>query len=294
MQSKAFDWLVLGFLVVAWGSAFAALKISTEHVSPLWNTAGRLAIAAPVLGLVLAARGERLPPISHRAWIAYAAIGSLCMAAPFFLFAYSAQRLPSAVNAIANGASPIFTGLLAHAFIAGERLTARKAVGVALGFAGLVVLMTPRLQQGMTVESAALLAALVGAFLYAVGNILTKQAPPVSATVGGLMMCLSAAVFAIGAAFALEPPPAPPPLSALAAIAALGVFSTALGSVGFVFLIRRRGPLFMTMAIYLAPLWATALGMAVLGERPGWPAFAALGLILSGVALVTLVRPSRR
>jgi drug/metabolite transporter (DMT)-like permease len=58
--------------------------------------------------------------------------------------------------------------------------------------------------------------------------------------------------------------------------------------VGYVFLIQRRGPLFMSMSIYLAPCIATMLGMAALRERPGWPAFAALGLILVGVALVTV------
>jgi drug/metabolite transporter (DMT)-like permease len=67
----------------------------------------------------------------------------------------------------------------------------------------------------------------------------------------------------------------------------LGVFSTGLATVGYVFLIQRRGPLFMSMSIYLAPCLATALGMAALGERPGWPAFAALALILAGVGLAT-------
>jgi len=49
----------------------------------------------------------------------------------------------------------------------------------------------------------------------------------------------------------------------------------------------------MSMGIYLAPLWATALGVLALGERPGWPAMAALALILAGVALVTLTPKPR-
>ncbi|MEO8113538.1 MAG: EamA family transporter [Phenylobacterium sp.] len=288
-QSKAFDWLVLAFLVVWWGSSFAVLKLATDHIPPLWNTAARLAIAVPVLAVVLAAQGQRLPPLSHPAWRVYAAIGFIGMAAPFGLFAFSAQRLPSAINAICNGATPIFTGLLAHAFITSDRLTGRKAAGVALGFAGLVVLVAPRLQHGMTVEVTALAAALVGALFYATANVLTKQAPPVPSTVGALMMCLWGVVFAGTAAIALEPlPTAWPPLSSLLAVTALGVVSTALATIGYVFLIHRRGPLFMSMGIYLAPVLATGLGMLALGERPGWSAFAALGLILSGVGLVTL------
>lgn len=293
LRSKALDWLVLAFLVICWGSAFAALKLATAHIPPLWNTTARLLVAIPVLGVVLAATGHRLPGPRHLAWRFYAVIGFIGMAAPFTLYAFSAQGLPSAINAICNGATPIFTGLLAHLFIASERLTGRKAAGVAMGFVGLAVLVTPRLQHGFTVETAALTAALVGAALYAVASVLTKRAPAVPSAVGALMMCLWAALYAGAAAALMEPLPPWPPLSSMLAVAALGIFSTALATVGYVFLIQRRGPLFMSMGIYLAPVWATGLGMLALGERPGWSAFAALGLILAGVGLVTLgARPA--
>ena len=101
-------------------------------------------------------------------------------------------------------------------------------------------------------------------------------------------------VFALGTAAVLAPPPTMPPPGALAAAVALGVFPTALGSIGYVYLIQRRGPLFMSMSIYVAPLWATLLGVAFLDERPGLNAFAALGLILGGVALATLEPGERR
>ncbi|MCR5874187.1 DMT family transporter [Phenylobacterium sp. J426] len=293
--SRASDWLVLAFLVICWGSAFAALRVSTEHVGPFWNTAGRLMVAAPVLALVVAGRRERPPPGHDRAWLIYAAIGFVGLAAPFALFAFSAQRLPSAVNAICNGASPIFTAVLAHLFVSGERLSARKGLGVLVGFAGLATLVAPRLQAAdAVVEAEALGAALLGALLYAVANVLTKRAPPLSSSVGALMMCLTAGAFGIAAALALEPLPPLPPAPALLSLVALGVFPTGLASVGFVYLVRRRGPVFMSMAVYLAPLWATALGVAILGERPGWPAFAALGLILAGVALTTYAPAAKR
>ena len=81
-----------------------------------------------------------------------------------------------------------------------------------------------------------------------------------------------------------------PSPASTAAVVSLGVFPTALAGIGYVFLVQRQGPVFMSMAIYLAPLWATALGVLLLGERPGWPAYAALALILGGVALATTTR----
>jgi len=288
--SKAVDWLVLGLLVAWWSCSFAVLKLATAEISPLWNTAGRILVAIPVLVLVLAARGQPLPAAKDPVWRAYALIGLTGMAIPFALYAYSAQRLPSAINAICNGASPIFTGLLGHALLASDRLTLRKSLGVLLGFAGLVVLVAPRFAEGMTLETAGLIAALVGAALYAISNVATRTAPAAPAALGALLMCLWSAPVSVAAAALLEPFPAPPHAPALLAMIALGVISTALGTIGYVFLIHRRGPLFMSMAIYLAPLGATALGVFVLGERPGWSAAAALALILGGVGLVTLER----
>lgn len=285
------DWLVLAGLVLAWGSAFAALKIAAPAMTPAWNTVVRLTIASLVLWLILKARGERLPRLLPRpdpVWGWYLAIGAVGMAIPFFLFAFAAQGLSSAVNAICNGASPLFTAGLAHLLLAGERLTLRRAAGVGLGFGGLIVLVLPRLQHGAAMEVLALGAAIFGAVLYAVSNVITRKAPPISSTAGGLLMCFTGAILAVAGALITTPLPAEaPPLAAWLGVAYLGVFSTGLGSVGYVWLVQRRGPVFMSMAIYLAPLWATALGVVFLGERPGWPAYAALAMILAGVGLTT-------
>lgn len=284
------DWLVLAALVIAWGSAFAVLKIAVHDIPPAWNTVLRLLVASITLGVICAARGERLPRLLPRpdvAWAWYSAFGLIGLAAPFFLFAFAAQGLPSAINAICNGSSPLFTTALAHLMLADDRLDLRRGAGVALGFVGLVVLVWPRAAAGGAIEDLALGAAILGGLLYAASNIITRKAPPLSSTASALLMVLTGLVFAVFGAFATTPLPPIPPLKALAAVTALGVFSTALGSVGYVWLVQRRGPVFMSMSMYLAPLWATLVGVALMGERLGWTTFAALGLILMGVGLTT-------
>lgn len=292
-SNRNLDWVVLGLLVVAWGSAFALLKFAVTEIPPVWTSVGRLWVATLVLGLICAVRRERLPPPAvdpASPWPWYLVLGLIGLAAPFMLFATAAASLPSAVNAICNGASPVFTVTLAHFVLSDERLTLRRVLGVAMGFVGLVVLVGPRLLGGVTVEAAALGLSITAAALYAASNVVTRKAPAVSSTAGALMMCGTGAVLAtVGALFIAGPPPLPP-LDAAAAVAVLGVFSTGLGTVGYVWLIQRRGPVFTSMAIYLVPLWATLLGVGLMGERPGWSAFAALGLVLGGVALTTAPR----
>ncbi len=282
------DWLVLAALVVTWGSAFALLKIAVAHIAPLWSTAIRLWVAVTVLGLVLLIRREPLPHPSHRAWRFYLVNGLVGMAAPFALFALAAARIPSALNSMCNGATPIFTAVMAHVLVAGEQMNARKSAGVGLGFLGLLVLVGPKLTGGMSLEASGLLMALAAAALYAVSNIVTKQTPAVSPAVGAWMMCLAGAVFATVIAVAAGAPLCWPPFGAALAVVLHGTFPTALATIGWVNLIQRRGTLFTSMAVYVAPLWATGVGMLFLDEQPGWTAFAALALILGGVALATL------
>jgi drug/metabolite transporter (DMT)-like permease len=286
--NKRLDWLVLGILVITWGSAFAGLKIAVEGIHPFWVSAIRLWVAALTLWLLGAARGEQMPRLSlgrDSPWPAYALLGLLGFAAPFFMFSTAAQSLPSAVNAICNGASPVFTVALAHVFLADERMTMQKAVGVGLGFAGMLTLVGPRLIGGATLEAGFLALAIGAAALYAASNILMRKAPPFTSTVGALMMCLTGAVFATLGALVLEGPPPAPPLVPLLVTIALGVASSGLGTVGWVWLIQRRGAVFTSMTVYLLPVWATIIGVGLMGERPGWSAFAALALILGGVAL---------
>ncbi|MDB5439200.1 MAG: hypothetical protein JWM33_1627 [Caulobacteraceae bacterium] len=289
-RPSASDWIVLATLVIVWGSAFAGLKIAVAHIHPLWNTAFRIWIGVATLAVVIVLERRVLPPFTDPAWRFYAVTGLIGMSVPFAMFAYAAQHIPSAVNSMCNGASPIFTAALAHVFVAGDRLTFRKAAGVGLGFLGLVVLVAPKLSGGMSLEAMGLITALAGAALYSFANVLIKRSPTVAPSVGALMMCLWGGVFAIPTALVLAPPPTMPPLDSLLAVTALGVFVTALASIGYVHLIQRRGPLVMSMAIYVAPLWAVLLGVVLMGERPGLSAFLALGLILGGVALASLER----
>ncbi|MDP1739322.1 MAG: DMT family transporter [Caulobacter sp.] len=297
MQSTSrIDWVVLGFLVIIWGSAFAGLKIAVGGIHPFWVSAIRLWVAALTLWGISAARGEQLPPLSlgpDSPWPAYAMLGLVGFALPFFMFSTAAKSLPSAVNAICNGGSPVFTVVMAHVFLHDEKLTPRRLVGVVLGFAGLMTLVWPRLTAGASLEAGALGLAIGAAVFYAASNIMARKAPQISSLTGGLMMCLTGAVFATVGALALDGVPPPPPMGPLAVTVLLGIFSSGIGTVGWVWLIQRRGAVFTSMTVYLLPIWALILGMGLMHERPGWSAFAALGLILLGVGLTTTVARKR-
>lgn len=280
------DWIVFVACLAMWGSAFAALKIGVAHMSPAWVTATRMIIAAAFLLLMLPLLKERLPPFSERrTWIVFGIIGIVGTALPFFLFAWASERAASAVVAICNGGSPFFTSILAHMFLSNEKLTRNRVLGVALGFAGLVVLAAPAAMRegGLSAEALGVIAGITGAACYGIANVLTKAAPSVKPTTGTAVYCLAGLAVALPVALLTAPAPTAAPPEAWLAVASLGLFSTALGGMGYVHLVRKRGPVFVSFITYLVPVWATGIGMIFLGEQPGWPAFFALLLIIAGL-----------
>jgi len=286
MRVSRLDWLILAALVAIWGTAFAGLRIASAEIAPAWIAATRLAVGAGLLVVIARIAGEPFPPLSNgAAWRAYALVGTIGTAAPFFLFAWASARMESTLLAICNGASPFFTAAMA-ASIAGDRLDARRIVGIGFGFAGLVALALPgALASGASPQTLGVAAALIGAAGYGLSNVLIKRAPPVGPTAAAAMFCLAGAAVAVPVAWLTSP--LPPHLSAAAAISAvaLGLGPTGIASVWYVMLIRRRGPVFTSFTTYLTPLWAAGVGVLFLHERPGPEAAAALGLVLAGLAV---------
>lgn len=288
-QRPWLDWLVLIALVVVWGSAFAGVTIAVAGWPPAWVAFGRLTVAASTLFILLKLRREPLGG-SPRVWLTYAVIGVFGLGMAFLCFSWAATRLPSSVLAICNGVSPVFTALIAHAFIAAERLTKRKSVGVLLGVLGFAALVGPDVaaEGGLAGAGLAEFMALAGAALYAVANVVTKRAPPLGAVPAALLMCSAAAVATGVVALLWHGTPPPPPADAAVAIGLLGLLPTAMGTIGYVWLIRRRGALFTSFSTYLSPLWATLIGVALLAERPGPGDYLALLLIVAGVGVASL------
>ncbi|MDX1576496.1 MAG: DMT family transporter, partial [Kiloniellales bacterium] len=130
------------------------------------------------------------------------------------------------------------------------------------------------------------LSVLGGALCYAVNTIIARHRPQSDALVAAAGVSLVACLIMTPvSALTGLPDPSAIPASALIALAVLGVVSTALATVVYFKLITLAGPSFLSLINYLIPAWAVLAGMLVLGERPGWTAFAGLALILAGIAL---------
>ncbi len=281
-------WLLLAALVAMWGSSFMFTKVAVSALPPETVVAGRLVIAAAGLTALLFALGKSLPG-GRRPWLFFLALAVLGNALPFWLISWGQQRIDSGLAGILMAIMPLTTLVLAHFFVAGERLNPIRLAGFVLGFFGIVALVGPDALLELETGGTALLSELSvlgGAVCYAVNTIVARRRPDGDPLVAGAGVTLLASVIMVPLAVAGGPPAiAAIPAAAALAVAVLGIVSTALAAVVYFKLVSVAGPTFVSLINYLIPLWAVVVGMVFLGETPEWRALGALALILSGIAL---------
>jgi drug/metabolite transporter (DMT)-like permease len=289
-RRDATDWMLLMILVGMWGSAFYFIEIAIQSIPPFTLVTFRIVLAAVLL--FVAMRVLRLPtPKDARTWWFFCVLSLIGYCLPFFLITWGQQSVDSGMAGILVGFMPLATLLLAHRFVAGERVTAAKVIGFVLGFAGLAVLLGPDAiseGQGTTAELAGQFACLGGALCYAGNSIVTKRMPTTNALVAAAWTSVIAAVIMAviaviaGQQFSIGSDPA-----AIFACVWLGVGPTAIATLVYFRLIARAGPTFMSLVNYMSPIVAVTIGALLLDEHVRANAIVGLGLILIGIALAT-------
>jgi drug/metabolite transporter (DMT)-like permease len=278
-------WLAFAAMSLIWGVPYLFIKIADDGGAPPADTAwARVALAAVVL-LGLALRAGSLSQLRGRVrWVLAVAIAEIAI--PFPGVAYAEQHLPSSTAAILIASVPLLIALLSLRVEEAERPTRLRLAGLVVGFAGVVALVGIDVSQRPG-ELPAVLAALAAAAGYAVGPLVLKrhliEFDP-RATMGA---CLGVSAVLLAPAALITAPSRVPDAGALASIAVLGLLCTALAFVIFNLLIAEAGPSRSSVITYVNPVVAVALGVALLGERPGAGAVAGLLLILAGSWLST-------
>lgn len=284
-QPGARDYGLLIALSALWGGSFLFIKLGVDTVPALTMTAARLLLAAGFLVAVAHHAGQAVPRGLGlwRLIVLSALFGS---ALPFTLIAWGEEAIDSGLAAILMAVMPLSTVLLAHLFTRDERLTTRKTAGVALGIAGLVVLIGPHKLAQLGEDTVRQLAVAGAAFCYGINALITKglAGQPRRALAAALMVVATAML--LPASLIVDRPwTLAPSATSAVAIAGLAVLQTAIGTLIMLAIVRRQGASFFSQINFLVPLFGVMWGALVLFERPPPNAYVALGLILLGVAV---------
>jgi drug/metabolite transporter (DMT)-like permease len=278
-------WLAFCAMSLIWGTPYLFIKIADDGgYPPLLLAWTRVAIAAIVL-LLLAWRAGTLASVRGRGrWLLAYAAAEITL--PFSLIAVGEVHVASSLAAILIAAVPLVGAILALRYDASERPTVSRAIGLLIGFTGVVVLVGIDVA-GSTAELLGAGAILLAAVGYAIGPMVVKHglADLDPRATMGTSLAIASVLLAPGAA--LDRPHSAPTLGAIGAVVVLGLLCTALAFVIFAVLIREAGTSRATVITYINPVVAVGLGVVLLGERPGAGAVAGLLLILAGSWLST-------
>ena len=274
-------------LSLIWGASFMFIKVMLEEMGPVAVAWVRLG-GGSLLLLVVAA--PRLRSLSVRRLGDLLVLGALSSAIPFMLIPWGEVRIDSSLAAILNAAMPLFVVPLAHIALVDERMTRLRTAGIAVGFAGVVVVIGSDLLDIARSSTQGQLAVVLASASYAAGAVWTRRRMlGIDPTVLSAGQGVAAFLLVTPLLFAFE---SAPPLLDLPSRVQLATLGLALLSSGvavpiYFWLVATVSATHAALVTYLAPIAALFWGWLVLSEGIAFAAVPGLVLIIAGVYLVT-------
>ena len=274
--------LAAAVTVVAWASAFVAIRSAGRDFSPGALALGRLLPAAAVLGGIALIQRAGWPP--RAAWPGIVASGALWFGVYMVALNWGEQHVDAGTAAMLVNVGPILIALLSG-WLLREGLRRSLLLGIAVSFTG-VILVGIATSTGRSPSFLGVMLCLLAAVSYAVAVVSQKPAlRHASALQVTTFGCAVGAVACLPFTGQLVSQLATAPVTATLSVLYLGVFPTAVAFTTWAYALSRTSAARMGATTYLVPALTVVLGWALLGEVPGWLAVAGGALCLAGVAL---------
>jgi drug/metabolite transporter (DMT)-like permease len=280
-------WLYLLLLSLIWGSSYILIKKGLVGLTPLQVGSLRILFTLSILAIAGLKHLKQIPRPQWR-WIVVS--GFLGTFFPNYLFAFAETKIDSAIAAVLNGLTPLFT-LLFGFFLFGIALKRKKLMGVFVGLIGTFILVVKQIQNTGFENSLYLLMVVISAICYAANvNIIKYRLQGISSlgiALGNFIAIAPPALFIAfnSGVFDLDIQSEEVSYS-IGYIIILALFGTALAKVVFNELVSISSPVFSSSITYLLPIVAIFWGVLD-GEKLDWLQLVASIVILGGVYLVT-------
>jgi drug/metabolite transporter (DMT)-like permease len=274
-------------LAAIWGLSFLFIKVADRAFAPVQIALGRVAFGCLVVCIIAGIGRHRLPR-EPGSWARLMVAAFLMNTAPFTLVAYGEQRITSVTAGMWNAMTPLLALPATMWLIPAERPDRRRIAGLAVGFVGAIVLLgaAPRLGASEISGDAMCLAA---ACSYGLGfpfsrRYLSQSGHAPVTLAAGQLICATIQLSLLTALVSSAPAtlPARPVLS----VVVLGAAGTGLAYILNFTIVRDAGAIVASTVTYVLPIFSTAAGVLLLGERLTAANVIGAPLIVGGAALV--------
>ena len=286
-------WGALLALYFVWGSTFIAIRVAVETIPPFLMAGVRFAIAGLIVVAWTAFRSGGMPRITRRQLRDSTVVGGLLLGGGMGLVAWGEQTVNSGTAAVLIALMPAWLAVFSRVLL-GDRLPRIVVLGIAIGFAGVAILVAPTDSGGLDIPGA--IALLLSPISWSLGSLYAarRASLPENGFFGtGVQMLAGSVVLGVmglatGELSRLDVP-------AISTDSALGLayqifIGSLIGYRAYGFLLRNAPlPLVATYA-YVNPVVAVLLGALLLSEAPGPRVLLGSVVIIVGVALIVTAR----
>ena len=279
--------VVAAYVVVAliWGSTWGAIKIGVNDVPPFVFAFARAVAVASVLTIIALALRQPLP--RGRVTVVVALIvGLINIGVTWSIIFWAEQFVPSGLVAVFGSAAPVWTAVLAHFMVRGDRLSALKILGLVLGLGGTVLLIgAPDAADGTAGLIATGLLALMP-ITWAIAAILQARFLRAVAPIPTVALGTWASALLLAPPALLQfPQGAHWTLASVLAFVWLTIFGTCFAMVVSLWLYRKLRPTTITLIQVIVPAEAILIGTLWLGEPVSIRMLGGAALVVAAVAL---------
>lgn len=277
---------LLLFVGIIWGGQFALNKIQLETIQPFTGVAWRLSIAAILLWLIVWLRGETVPS-TLAAWRDFTIQGLLTSGGPGVMVMWGQQYIASALAAILNSTTPIFATLVTLAVTRHERVGLEKALGLAVGLGGVVLVVGLDALNGVDKGLAGQIVVILSALGFGSAAVFGRRFARISPLVTAAAANTCSALILHGVSFAFESPlQTSPSVRSLAATVLCGVLCNGIAVVLYYRLIATLGSIGASSLGYLKAAFGVLIGCLILGEPFTFAIGCGFAAVIFGVAAI--------
>lgn len=274
---------------IVWGTTYLAIHVALETVPVLLVAGLRWFAAGVILSAAMLASGRGLPPA--RMWAPLALLGFLMNIVGNGFVVYAQQFVASGLTAVLIATTPFWSALVERLLPKGERFTTRSLIGLAIGFAGIVVLVWPEMTHGgasgrsFIIGVIAIQLACVG---WVVGTSYAKrhelgdnpfQSAALQMVFSGVMLLTAATAHGDWAQLSFTP-------RTFAAIAYLSIAGSLVAYSAYIYAIQHLPLQLVSLYAYINPMIAVALGTLLLNEPLSARVIVAAALVFAGTWIV--------
>ena len=280
---------------VFWGSTYLAIKYAIETLPPFLMAGARFAFAGSILFLWgRLSKDYETPTREH--WRTSFIVGTLLLLGGNGGVVLAQHYIPSSLAALLVATEPLWIVVLGWLWLKGGRPNWKVALGLALGFAGVWMLISGRAVTGVESGGAGqwigIIAVIVGAFSWAAGSIygLRSSVPKSSLLTAGMqMMAGSVSLLLVGLIRGEWSTFEPSAVSAnsLFGLVYLIIFGSLVGFTAYSWLLKNARPSMVATYAYVNPVIAVMLGWLIAGESMTGQMLFGAGIVVGSVVLIT-------